>query len=421
MDSNQHKIPYKALMGGIVGNAFEFYDFTLFGLLAPTISPLFFPLETRMLSILAGYLTFAVGYFVRPLGAVIFGHIGDRYGRRTALYLCLLLMAIATLIIGITPTYKTIGIFAPCFVIFARILQGFSAGGEFAGGLTFIVEHTDKRRAGFAAGLALGGGCGGIFFGSIAALIFTLPNMPIWAWRVPFIIGFFVALAGLYIRLFLEETPAYIKTKEKEEIQKIPLITGIKRFYKQFIFSVFLYVFCGALYYVNVVAFPLLLEKTISVSAIISKTSNALKMLTLVVMIPVFGYLSDKIEKAILSGISIVLLIIFAFLCLYVFYMKVPLSIPSIFLCQFIAGVIASLEMGAVNIFLLEAFGAKVRYSCFAVSQAIGMGFSGAAPFLVTLLINNNSYFTLSSFIAIAGTLALFSVYGVWKLKFEHK
>src|SRR5260221_4652490 len=190
----------KVIFSAMLGNSLEYYDFNLFIFLAPVISPLFFPTEDKIASVLIGLGTYAVGYFMRPLGAVAFGYIGDVYGRRRALTLSIILMAIPTFLMGLLPTYEAIGILAPIAVIVLRLLQGFCAGGEYNGAGIFTVENVNPKKAGFAGGMITASSAIGFLMGSMVASLCVLEVMPSWAWRVAFLMGIIVGFVGLYLR-----------------------------------------------------------------------------------------------------------------------------------------------------------------------------------------------------------------------------
>ncbi len=410
MDFAAENIPYKPLVSSSIGGMLEVYDLYIFGLLAPTIAPLFFPINDSIWTILAGYLTFAVAFFFRPLGSIFFGHIGDRYGRRVSLYSCLLLMSVATLAIGLLPTYEEVGTLAPLLLIIARILQGVSAGGEFSGGLVFVAEHSGSRKIGITIGLGLAGNITGVLLGSFVALIVTLPNMPVWGWRIPFIIGFSIALAGLYIRRFLPETPLFLAAREKGEIEKIPFLSGIRVFYKQIFFSIIIMITSGIIYYLNVISLPPLFIKLFSVSETLSKLGNTIGLLFMVVMIPVFGFLTDKFNKVLLVKIAIIIPTISTLFALYILYADIFHSTSNLLIYQIISGIFLAMNMITIDVFLIKSFAIKIRYSCFGFSHDLGIAIAGLTPFIVALLVHNNNYAILSISIVI---LCLLSVWAV--------
>jgi MHS family proline/betaine transporter-like MFS transporter len=171
----------KTITAAMSGNILEYYDFTLFVYLTPIIGPLFFPSEDKVISLIAGLGTYALGYFIRPLGGIFFGYIGDTFGRKNALTLSIFLMAISTCLMGCLPTYQAIGPTAPILLILLRLMQGLSAGGEYNGAAIFTVENVKPKGAGFAGGIITSSSAIGGLAGSAMAMIVTLPFMPNWA------------------------------------------------------------------------------------------------------------------------------------------------------------------------------------------------------------------------------------------------
>ncbi|MDE3223920.1 MAG: MFS transporter, partial [Nitrospirota bacterium] len=203
----------KTLLAGAIGNVLEWYDFALYGYFAPVFASLFFPSDRPSASLISAFGVFAVGFLARPLGALLFGHLGDTLGRRTALAWSVLLMAVPTCLMGLLPTYEAIGAAAPLALTLCRFLQGLSVGGEFTGSATFLVEHAAATRrgyvgswAGFSAqvGALLGSGVGALLATSL-----TAEALHQWGWRIPFIMGGFSAVAGWYVRTRAPESPDF--------------------------------------------------------------------------------------------------------------------------------------------------------------------------------------------------------------------
>ena len=285
-------IQIKALSASVIGGALEFYVFGLFGFIAPLISPLFFPTEDRVLSVFLGFSTYAIGFLMRPIGGIIFGHIGDRMGRRVALYSSLLLMGITTLFMGLLPTYATIGIAAPILMVLARLLQGLSAGGELPGGLIFAIEHTSPRRTGFIGSLIETGYGAGAALGSLAGLVSTFPNMPSWLWRLSFVFGFLISLIGLYVRAYTTETPAFEAMQEKEK-EPFPLLLGLKTMAFPMFFAICMSAFAGIIIFINGVFLPFFFGQYASVSESSVRFSSTVSQVVFMFLLPLFGYLSD--------------------------------------------------------------------------------------------------------------------------------
>ena len=201
-----------AIAAGIAGNVMEWYDFSIYGYFATTIGRHFFPAQDAVSSLLAAFGVFAAGFFMRPLGSLLFGHIGDRRGRKLALTASVMLMAIPTFLIGILPTYQQIGVIASIMLVVLRLLQGLSVGGEYTTSSIFLVERSTADRRGFLGSFAPVGSCCGLLLGSaVGAAVTTVldtTSVDSWGWRVPFLIGITVGIVGLFIRRHLIDDSA---------------------------------------------------------------------------------------------------------------------------------------------------------------------------------------------------------------------
>lgn len=214
-----------------VGNLIEIFDFTIYGVFIPILSQLFFPAQDPSVSLLQALALYGAGFFMRPLGGIVFGHIGDKWGRKKAFVASILTMMVGTGSIGFLPTYADIGITATILLVFCRLLQGFSVGGEFMGSSLFLLEHTQKGRALWTSSLYSAGASGSMISMAIGFFISLQAEMD-WLWRIPFIFSVSIGLVGLYIRCQLEETPSFMENKKKE---KIPLVTLLKNYKAPFI------------------------------------------------------------------------------------------------------------------------------------------------------------------------------------------
>ena len=204
-------------LAGTIGNVLEWYDFAVYGFLAPVISPLFFPEDDVISGLINTYGIFAAGYLMRPLGGVIFGHIGDRVGRKTALQLSIAMMAIPTVLVGLLPVYSQIGASAAILLILLRLLQGISVGGELIGSMSYLVETAPPHRRGLCGSWSVCGGIAGILLGSLMATVLTNSlseaAMQSWGWRVPFLSGVVIFAVGSWLRRTLVESPDFEKSK----------------------------------------------------------------------------------------------------------------------------------------------------------------------------------------------------------------
>ena len=201
----------RVVTAGVIGNVLEWYDFALYGFFAPILASQFFPSEDRMVSLLAAFGAFAVGFLMRPIGAALFGHIGDRYGRARALFISIGMMAVPTVIMGLLPTYASIGIAAPVLIIALRMLQGVALGGEYTSSIVFLAEHAPPRRRGFFASWATFAATAGTMLGSaVGALLTSVMSteaLAAWGWRAAFVSGILVAVVGLVLRRNLRDEP----------------------------------------------------------------------------------------------------------------------------------------------------------------------------------------------------------------------
>ena len=228
---------FKAVMGGAFGHIIEWFDWTIYATLAAVFSKQFFPSDDPAVSVLIAMAGFAGGYVMRPIGAIVLSPLADRYGRQRLLSLTIILMGLGSLIIGITPSYETIGVAAPILIIFARLLQGFSAGGEYQAATVYIVENSKPGRITFYSSLNyVSIGLAILLANAIAALVTNFipaPALNIWGWRIPFIIAALISIYGLYIRRQLPSTESFKEIKSKGAINKTPVRTALFGYPKQ--------------------------------------------------------------------------------------------------------------------------------------------------------------------------------------------
>lgn len=282
-----------------IGNAMEWFDFGLYSYLAIIISQNFFSaVENDELKLVFTFATFAIAFLMRPIGGIVFGRIGDRLGRKVVLTTTIVMMAGSTLIIGLLPTYDQIGIWAPILLLLARILQGFSTGGEYAGAMVYIAESSpDNKRSALGSGLEIGT-LGGYILASLLAttLFVTLSDdqMASWGWRIPFILGAPLGLFGLYLRRHLDESPIF-ENEINENTEEPATFREILRDHKRDIIVCFIAVaFFNITNYMLLSYMPSYLDEVIGMS---SSTSTILITGVMVIMIPLayfFGKLSDK-------------------------------------------------------------------------------------------------------------------------------
>lgn len=277
----------RALM---VGNALEYYDFFLYSFFVSILSPLFFPPSDPLSALMMGFGVFAVGFVARPVGALFFGHWGDKYGRKKALFGTLLLMAFATIGIGFLPAYEKIGFFSPLFLVIFRLCQGFAAGGEVNGSAVFGLEQTALEKRGFVGALINSSAGMGAILATLMGALFTNGFMPEWAWRIPFFFGGLVAFVGIYLRQILEEG-------ETHQQVKLPLLDVIQNHPLSFLKTVGVGGFLHVPFYMIVGYMNPTLHAKGMVTNVELMLMNMAVTLVGVIVIPAFGYYSDKIGQ----------------------------------------------------------------------------------------------------------------------------
>jgi MHS family proline/betaine transporter-like MFS transporter len=403
----------KAVTAGAIGNFVEWYDYSVYGFFATVIASQFFPSDDPVASLLATFAVFAVAFFMRPVGAFVFGHYGDTVGRRNTLAAAIILMGIATLTIGVLPSYAQIGVLAPILLVGARLLQGFSAGGEWSGSAAFMVEYAPENRRGLygswqqfsiVAGLLVGSG-----MGALLGAVLSEDALNAWGWRIPFILGMVVALVGLYLRLRIEDTPAFRIIEEKEEVTEAPVKESFTAHGGESITAIGFTVAWTVAYYILLTYMPTYVSQTLGLPLTQALLSNAIGLVVLMTLIPFTAALSDSIgRKPLLIAFS-VLIAVFTYPLFLLASTKVLFLIV---VAQVLFSLIISLFSGPGPASLVEMFPTNVRYSALGVSYNIAVAaFGGTAPFIATYLISRTgSNLAPTFYLIVAAVITLFFV-----------
>lgn len=398
----------KVIISGMIGNALEWYDYALYAQFAHIIGLHFFP-DSGIRDILT-FAVFAAGFFVRPIGAIIFGNIGDKLGRRFALMLGILTMAVPTAAIGLLPSYETIGIVAPILLVVIRLIQGFSLGGEFSGCITYMVEHSPKNRRGLVGSASFISMCLGMLLGaataSTMAYFMSEEDLVGWGWRLPFIAGLFVGLIGLYIRMNLSESPIYQQAKEKKSLSERPVREIITKHYRALLVSIAIYITVTAPFYTATVFVESFLQK-LGYSSLIAFFASSIILVTMIAILPLSAIISDHIgrRKVLIYGAWGIALSAYP-----TFWALGQMNDFLALIASFIFAVIVAFYMGPVPTVLVESFPTKVRFTGVALSYNISAAiFGGTAPMIGAMFIKfTGDKYAMGYYLTI---LAIFTIF----------
>jgi MFS transporter, MHS family, shikimate and dehydroshikimate transport protein len=374
----------RVVVSSVIGTAVEWYDFLIYGTASALIfNKLFFPLSDPALGTIAAFGTYGVGFLARPLGAAIFGHFGDRVGRKAMLAITIVIMGLGTFLIGLLPTYGQIGIAAPVLLVVLRLLQGIGLGGEWGGAVLMVVENAPARNRGLLGSMVqLGYPIGQLAAIGVFALLSQMPEPDFlaWAWRIPFLISILLVGVGLYIRMQLEETPVFREIEAKKAVARLPLVEVLTTHRRSFLTAVGLklseisYVSIAAVFAINYVTDKLALPRSVVLNAILLAAVAGL------LAIPAFGWLSDRIGRKTMFYASCLFAMAFAFPMFWLLDTKDPLTITWAIMAAIIFGQMIGFGVGAP--WYSELFAARLRYSGASLGFQIGAAISGGlTPF----------------------------------------
>ncbi|MEV4900969.1 MFS transporter [Citricoccus sp. NPDC055426] len=379
----------RVIGASFIGNFVEWFDYAMYGYLAVTISAVFFPDSDPATGLMLTFSLFAVSFLVRPIGGFIWGHIGDRFGRRVALSWSILVMSIATFCIALIPGYATIGIWAPLLLLLLRLVQGFSASGEYAGASAFLVEYAPPKRRGVYAAVVPASTATGLLLGSLIATVLTATldsqQMTDWGWRLPFLLAAPMGLIGRYIRNKLEDTPAFREMALKDEAVKAPVSSLFREHWGRLLQAAGAVLLNAVGFYVILSYMPTYLSEELGLDQTSSYVATTVALATYIGFIFITGTLSDRFgRKRILISASVAFLIF----TVPAFYLLGTDSFMVVLLLQILLGGMLALNDGTLPSFLAEMFPTKVRYTGFAVSFNLSNAlFGGTAPLVATWLI----------------------------------
>lgn len=378
-----------ALVATFFGNTLEWFDFVTYGILATYIARAFFRADNGNTALLETFAVFGVGFVLRPLGAIVIGWVGDSYGRKPAFLLTIITMTAGTLMIAFLPTYAMIGMTAPLLLLLARLLQGFSAGGELGVAISFLSEWSPPGRRGFFSSfLSMTVALGSLLASGIAAILISFlqpEDMAAWGWRIPFLIGGLLGLIGRWMRASVDETPAYRqlqRTRPENSSAPIPrsdLVRGLLAFGLTIHWTVCFYMF--------LVYLPTYARVQAGIAPALAAWSNTICLLTIVILVPIVGLLSDRHGRRpflITSCLAIALMTLPA-LWLILATQSFAVIVP----VQIVFGLAIALYSGPAPALMAELFPTQNRARLAATSYAFAAAlFGGFAPFIADWLIN---------------------------------
>ena len=373
----------------VLANALEWYDFVVFGFLTVIIAKLFFPAESDYSALLFTTATFGVGFFTRPIGGVMLGVYADRHGRKKAMQIIIALMSVSLLTIAVAPPYASIGVAAPILIVFARLLQGFATGGQYAIATSFLVEVAPPGRRCFYGSLqqigqalaALGGAAAGMF----VTIGLSTEALESWGWRLPFIFGLIIAPVGIYISRHLEETDEFVELKRTIGTRQ-PLLTLLRENLRGALVT-FGLIICGTIsYYIILIYMPTFAQKQLGISPGDSFKVQFAALICLTVVIPLVGMLADRIglRPLLITGALLLLVTLYP---LFARTHAAP-TVANLLLMQVILCSAMGVYFGGVATAVAEQFPPGVRSTGLSLSYNLAvMMFGGFAQFIVTWLI----------------------------------
>ncbi len=374
----------RVVAAGISGNVLEWYDFAVYGYFAPIIAERFFPSSSPTASLLAAYGAFAAGFLMRPLGGFLFGHLGDRLGRRTTLILSVALMAGPTFLIGLLPDHADIGVAAAALMILMRMLQGLAVGGEYTTSVVYLVEQAPPGRRGYYGSWSLFGCIGGILLGSaVGAFVHTIWAAEVhdWAWRLPFLAGLAVGLTGFILRQGLPESLA----DQDKETHKLPLARAVSQEGPAMARVIGISVVNAVAFYMIFIYITVFLERQVGLSAATALDVNTVSMIAMLAMIPLFARLSDRVGRKPLLAASAFGLLVLSYPLLWVMHHPDAMTI---FLGQFGFSILVGCYLSVQPTAMAEMFSPSVRCSGMAVAYNLTLGIvGGTTPMVCTYLI----------------------------------
>ncbi|MFD1505821.1 MHS family MFS transporter [Georgenia yuyongxinii] len=414
----------KAAGASFIGNFVEWFDYASYGYLATTIAVVFFPTVDPVAGLLSSFAVFAVSFILRPIGAVFWGNWGDKYGRRWALSWSILVMSASTFLIAFLPGHTAIGIAAPLLLLLLRMVQGFSASGEYAGAAAFMSEYAPPGKRGLYTSIVPASTAAGLLFGSLFVFVLHAllsdAQLESWGWRIPFLLAAPLGWVGRYIRVHLEDSPVYLQLARRAEAG--PAATPVREVLRKYFGRVMvgLGVTClnAVAFYLVLSYLPTYLSAEIGMDDDLALLSSTISLAVYIGLIFLMGHISDTVGRKRMLVTACVLFIVLgvpAFWALDSGHFVVALAVQ-ILLCA-----ILTMNDGTLATFLSEIFPTRVRYTGFALSfNTANALFGGTAPLIVTWLIaTTGSTLAPGWYLAVVAGLALGAMLTIHETAFK--
>lgn len=392
-DATRHETLRKAALAAFVGNFVEWFDYATYTYLSVVISEVFFPGEDRTLKLMGALGIFALSFLVRPIGAAVWGRLGDRYGRRWVLSVAILMMTGATVLIGLIPPYVMIGIWAPILLLVMRLIQGFSASGEYAGAATFLAEYAPTNKRGMYTSLVPASTASGLLVGSLSVALLTAllndASMHSWGWRIPFLVAGPLGLLGRHILDQLEDSPVYREMAEKaqggEGKEPVPFSYVFKHHGVELLIAFAVASLNAVAFYLLLTYMPTYLQEFLNFDKEQTHLAESVTLAVYILLIFGMGHLSDKFGRRhmlIIASVGFILFTVPLFMLLDGATLIAVIAIEVAFCIMLTA------NDGTLATFLAETFPTKIRYTGFALSFNLANAiFGGSAPFIATWLV----------------------------------
>ncbi|MER6951519.1 MFS transporter [Nonomuraea sp. NPDC000554] len=398
----------KAATASVVGTAIEWYDFFLYGTAAATVfADVFFPKSTPYAGTLSAFATYAVGFAARPLGAAIFGHWGDRIGRKATLIITLVMMGVSSALIGLLPSTDSIGVLAPVLLVVLRVLQGIAVGGEWSGSVLLSMEWGDQRRRGLMASWPQVGVPIGLILGTGAMSLVAIAAgdaFKEWGWRIPFLLSLVLVAVGLWVRLRVMETPLFAQLLETRQVAKLPVVEVVKRHPKEVVLSALLRVSEQLPFYLyTTFVITYITAPSIGMSRTFAFAAVTAAAFVELFAIPYFGHLSDRVGRRRLYAIGAALLAVVAFP--YYALLNTGVAVV-ILLTMMVTQIQHSMEYGPQASLIAESFPTGLRYGGAGLGYQLSSVIAGGpAPLIATWLLHDYGWQAISIFMIIGAVI----------------